>query len=753
MKLLALFLLTILSPGAAKAEDGYRLWLRYDRIDNPQLLQQYRSAILGVMVYKESPTLRVAAKELQNGLDGLLDQRISFMRNAIGWVGRGALIIGTPASSPLIARLHWDSALTPLRAEGFLIRHYTLNDQSGIAIVANTDIGVLYGVFHFLRLLQTHQSIQNPDITSIPALRYRVLNHWDNLDRTVERGYAGLSIFDWWTLPLYKDTRYTDYARANASVGINGSVINSVNASPIILTPAWLSKAAVLADIFRPYGIHVYLSVNFSSPMTIGGLPTADPLDPAVQAWWKKKADEIYTYIPDFGGFLVKANSEGQPGPQNYGRTHAEGANMLADALAPHHGIVIWRAFVYSETPEDRVKQAYNEFKPLDGKFRDNVLLQVKNGPLDFQPREPFSPLFGTVPNTPLMLEVQITQEYLGFSNHLVYLAPLFEECLNADTWTKGQGTPVSSTITGVAGVANIGNDINWCGHPFAQANWYAFGRLAWCAGRHTTAADPAQAGHDADASGIGRSLERPLSAAIADEWIRQTFSNTPGVVHTLKKIMLASREIAVDYMTPLGLAHIMGYSHHYGPAPWYDKASRADWNPVYFHKADSTGLGFDRTSSGSNALEQYAPGARSLWADKKDCPDNAVLWWHHVGWNDRLHSRRTLWEELCHKYYTGVDSVRWMQKCWDSLQPDASPKPGGIDPYRWQQVKMLLSIQQQDAVWWRNACLLYFQTFSRQPLPAGAEQPDHTLAYYENLQLYYAPGTANSGVPQKINP
>jgi alpha-glucuronidase len=456
------------------------------------------------------------------------------------------------------------------------------------------------------------------DITSIPALQYRVLDHWDNLNRTVERGYAGLSIFDWWTLPLYKDSRYTDYARANASVGINGSVINSVNASPIILTPAWLTKAAALADIFRPYGIRVYLSVNFSSPITIGGLPTADPLDPAVQAWWKKKVDEIYSYIPDFGGFLVKANSEGQPGPQNYGRTHADGANTLADALAPHHGIVIWRAFVYSESSEDRIKQAYDEFKPLDGKFRDNVLLQVKNGPLDFQPREPFSPLFGAVPNTPLMLEVQITQEYLGFSNHLVYLAPLFEECLNADTYTKGKGAPVSATITGMAGVANIGNDINWCGHPFAQANWYAFGRLAWCA---TSPTIPARLGHNADASGIGRALARPLSALIADEWIRQTFSNNPGIVDTLKKMMLASREIAVDYMTPLGLAHIMGYSHHYGPAPWYDKASRADWNPVYFHRADSAGLGFDRTATGSNALEQYAPGARTCGQISKGLP------------------------------------------------------------------------------------------------------------------------------------
>jgi alpha-glucuronidase len=718
--LLTLLLWAGLLPAMSKAEDGYRLWLRYDRINDPQLLQQYRSAISGLHFYATGSTLHAAYTELTNGLEGLLGHPIGELHGESGHVNEGTLLVGTPASSAPIGRLHWTDSLTRLGKEGFLIRHYTLDGKHGIAIVANTDIGVLYGVFHFLRLLQTHQSLQSLDTTSIPALRYRALDHWDNLNRTVERGYAGLSIFDWWTLPLYKDRRYTDYARANASVGINGSVLNSVNASPVILTPAWLTKAAALADIFRPYGICVYLSVNFSSPITIGGLPTADPLDTSVQAWWKKKVDEIYSYIPDFGGFLVKANSEGQPGPQNYGRSHADGANILADALSPYHGIVIWRAFVYNESSEDRVKQAYDEFKPLDGKFRNNVLLQVKNGPLDFQPREPFSPLFGAVPKTPLMLEVQITQEYLGFSNHLVYLAPLFEECLDADTYAKGKGTPVSSTITGVAGVANIGNDINWCGHPFAQANWYAFGRLAWGGGN---------------------------SAFIADEWIRQTFSNNAGVVDTLKKMMLASREIAVDYMTPLGLAHIMGYSHHYGPAPWYDKASRADWNPVYFHRADSAGLGFDRTPTGSNALEQYAPGARAQWANRKDCPDNSLLWWHHVGWNDRLHSGRTLWEELCHKYYTGVDSVRWMQKCWDALQFS------GIDNQRWQQVKMLLGIQQQDAVWWRDACLLYFQTFSRQLLPAGAERPDHTLAYYENLQLYYAPGTTNSGVPQKINP
>jgi alpha-glucuronidase len=734
----ALILITILASSSARAEDGYRLWLRYDRVGDSRLLQQYRNSISGIQLNGTVPS--PAAEELNKGLAGLLGRFTGEMHGESPAINEGTLLVGTPAPYNSISRLHWGDALARLGEEGFLIRNYTLNGRHGIAIVANTGKGVLYGVFHFLRLLQTQQPLQHLDIVSIPALAYRVLDHWDNLSRIVERGYAGLSIFDWFTLPLYKEKRYTDYARANASIGINGTVLNNVNASPLILTPEYLAKAAALADIFRPYGIRVYLSVNFSSPISTGGLKTADPLDPTVQDWWKKKADEIYRYIPDFGGFLVKANSEGQPGPQNYGRSHAEGANLLADALAPHQGIVIWRAFVYSESSEDRAKQAYDEFKPLDGQFHKNVLLQVKNGPIDFQPREPFHPLFGAMPNTPLMLEVQITQEYLGFSNHLVYLAPLFEECLTARTYTKVPaspsspaipGSPVSSTIRGMAGVANIGNDGNWCGHPFAQANWYAFGRLAW--GPDQPSATPRAASAPAPAA----------SATIADEWIRQTFGNKPGVVDTLKQMMLASREIAVDYMTPLGLHHIMGYGHHYGPAPWYDKASRADWNPVYFHKADSLGLGFDRSATGSNALEQYSPLARVQWADTKNCPDEWLLWFHHVSWNYHLHSGRTLWEELCHKYYTGVDSVRWMQKCWDAQR-------GNIDEERWQQVKMLLSIQEQDAVWWRNACLLYFQTFSRQLLPAGAELPDHTLDYYEKLQVYYAPGTSNTGIPQK---
>jgi alpha-glucuronidase len=713
MKRAALILLFLSRLSATQAEDGYRLWLRYDRIRDSQLLREYRKAITSFQFNGAF----VAQQELTTGLRSLLGTAPGEIYGESARFNDGCLIVGTPSTSPIIARLPGHDTLSRLGEEGFTIRSITLDGKKGIIIAAATAKGTLYGVFRFLRLIQTHHSLQALDITEIPAYHYRILDHWDNLNRFVERGYAGLSLWNWFTLPTYKDPRYTDYARANASIGINGTVLNNVNASPQILTPEWLAKAAALADIFRPFGIRVYLSVKWSSPIEIGGLKTADPLDTAVRHWWKDKVAEIYRYIPDFGGFLVKANSEGQPGPQNYGRTHADGANMLADALAPYHGIVIWRAFVYSASNEDRAKQAYDEFKPLDGQFKSNVLVQIKNGPIDFQPREPFHPLFGAMPNTPLLLEVQLTQEYLGFSNHLVYLATLFAECLNSDTHVEGKAPIVAATVSGIAGVANIGNDINWCGHPFAAANWYAFGRLAW---------NPAASPSD-----------------IADDWIRQTFTNDPAFVQPVKEMMLASREITVDYMTPLGLHHIMGYSHHYGPAPWYDKAPRADWNPVYFHKADTAGIGFDRTATGSNALQQYSPGARIQWEEAHTCPDRWLLWFHHVPWDWPMHSGRTLWEELCYKYYTGVDSVRWMQQTWDKLRRY-------IDEERWSEVNMLLDIQQQDAVWWRNACLLYFQTFSRLPLPPNREAPDHSLDYYEKIQLYFAPGTGSMGINLK---
>jgi alpha-glucuronidase len=712
MKKILVFIFLFSLSLAVYAEDGYRLWLRYDQIDDANLLQQYRNKISSLKFTSLSPVLLSAKEELLLGLQGLLDRKLSIQNN----ITEGTLLVGTFSEVTIHSYISAED-FTKIGKEGFIIRSVKGNQKNIIVIAGNTDIGVLYGCFHFLRLLQTHQSIDTLSVVSFPGIQLRMLDHWDNLSRTVERGYAGMSIWNWQKLPVYIDKRYKDYARANASTGINGVVLNNVNANAIILTKDYLIKVAALANVFRSYGIKVYLSARFSAPIEIGNLKTADPLDEQVKNFWKQKADEIYQYIPDFGGFLIKANSEGQPGPQNYNRTHADGANMLADALASHNGIVVWRSFVYSNSNEDRFMQAYNEFKPLDGKIKKNVLLQVKNGPIDFQPREPFHPLFGAMPQTPLMIEFQLTQEYLGFSTHLVYLAPLFKECLDADTYENGKGSTVSKiidgtledhNITGMAGVANIGSDINWTGHPFAQANWYALGRLAWD--------------------------HRLSSAEIADEWIRQTFTNDQYFIDTVKKMMLASREIIVDYMTPLGLHHIMGYSHHYGPAPWYNKAERADWNPVYFHKADSVGIGFDRTSTGSNALAQYAPEVRNAFADIHTCDEKFLLWFHHIPWTYIMHDGKSLWDELCYKYYAGVDSVKWIQTLWNDLK-------GKIDEERFEQVKMLLNIQYSEAIWWRNACILHFQTFAKMPIPKGFEQPDKSLEYYESLQFSYAPG------------
>jgi len=713
MKQWLLITFVILIYNSVSAEDGYRLWLRYNTIDNPAVLQQYRQQITGINCPADATKLIAANQELQTGLSGLLGKKV-LMQTA---VVNGTVMLGLPAHSTVIRKLVGDTALASLGDEGFMIRTLQYEGKAITLITANKEAGILYGAFHFLRLLQTQQSIQQLSITSVPKIKLRLLNHWDNLNRTVERGYAGCSIWDWQRLPGYIDQRYIDYARANASIGINGAVLTNVNANAILLTEEWLQKVAALAAVFRPYHIKVYLTARFSAPVEIGKLKTADPLNEEVRKWWKDKTDEIYKYIPDFGGFLVKANSEGQPGPQNYNRTHADGANMLADAMAPHGGIVMWRAFVYSsETPEDRFKQAYNDFKPLDGQFRKNVLVQVKNGPIDFQPREPFHPLFGAMPQTPLMMEYQLTQEYLGFATHLVYMAPLFKEVLDADTHAKSNGCTVAQivdgaadghTLSGMAGVSNIGSDINWTGHPFGQANWYTLGRLAW---------------------------DNTLtSAQIASEWLRQTFTNKQAFVDTVQQLMLASREILVNYMTPLGLHHIMGYGHHYGPAPWYNKAPRADWNPVYFHKADSVGIGFNRTATGSNALAQYQPAVRQQFENLATCPEAFLLWFHHVPWDYKMHSGKTLWETLCDKYYSGVDSVRWMQRSWDGMK-------NYIDAERFNEVKQLLAIQEQEAVWWRNACLLYFQTFSHKPIPAKYEQPDHTLGYYEELDFPYAP-------------
>jgi len=709
-KILLLFVLYQINSDL-KAEDGYQLWLRYELINEAQILKEYKESINCWMIQGESETLNAARNELQLGLNGLLGP----VKSVNSVEKDGILIAGTPKRSEIIASLNIKDKLINIEKEGYIIINTSVNNKKAIVIAANEDIGVLYGTFHFLRLIQTHQNIRELSIESSPKLKVRLLNHWDNLNRTVERGYAGLSLWDWEKLPDNISPRYTDYARANASIGINGTVLTNVNANALVLTEKYLVKVAALADVFRRYGIRVYLTARFSAPVEIGRLKTADPLDPDVIDWWRKKADEIYSFIPDFGGFLVKANSEGQPGPQNYGRSHADGANMLADALSRHGGIVMWRAFVYdNNVPEDRAKQAYNEFTPLDNKFRDNVLVQAKNGPIDFQPREPFHPLFGAMPNTPLIMEFQVTQEYLGFATHLVFLAKLYEECLKSDTYAKGKGSPVAKVIdgtlenkslTGMTGVSNIGTDRNWTGHPFAQANWYALGRLAW---------DPY----------LG-------SGEIADEWIRMTFSNDKEFVTRVNKMMLASREITVNYMTPLGLHHIMGRGHHYGPGPWVDRG-RADWTSVYYHRADSNGIGFDRSSEGSDAVSQYFPAVRDRFDNLETCPENLLLWFHHVFWDYKLKSGRTLWDELCYKYNEGVDSVRWLIAEWNKAE-------GIIDDERYEQVKSLLKIQEKEAKIWRDACLLYFQTFSKRPVPDPVEKPEHTLEYYKSLR--YVPG------------
>src|SRR6185295_13917894 len=568
-------------------------------------------------------------------------------------------LVGTPKSSSVIAGLKWERELSDLGPEGFRIRSVKLGRHTATVIASNGEIGALYGAFHFLRLLQTLQPIGNLNVIQKPRLTLRVLNHWDNLDGTIERGYAGRSLWNWSALPFTVDQRLRDYARANASIGINGSVLNNVNANSQNLSVEYLRKTAAIANVFRFYGVRVYLSARFSAPIELGGLKTADPLDSDVAAWWKKKADEIYLIIPDFGGFVVKANSEGQPGPRTYNRSHAEGANMLAAALAPHGGIVMWRAFVYDAKPGyDRAAAAYDNLQPFDGQFAPNVLLQVKNGPIDFQPREPFHPLFGAMPRTQVMPELQITQEYLGFSNHLVFLAQMWREFLDSDTHAKGPGSTVTKVVdgtlyrqrlTGIAGVANTGTSRNWTGYDMLQANWYAFGRLAW--NPHTS---PEQ---------------------IATEWTKMTLTHDANAVTTIVRLMLGSHEAVVNYMTPLGLHHLFWGGHHYGPAPWWDTEKRDDWNPVYYHKADAFGIGFDRTKTGSNTVSQYHLPVRREFSDLQRCPEKFLLWFHHVSWDHRMKSGRTLWDEMALHYQRGVDWVRATRATWATLDHALDPE------------------------------------------------------------------------------
>lgn len=677
MKLFKTTLFCVLFPVALMAETGHQLWLH-----------QGATSPVTVICKQHSPTLDLAINELK-----------------VGWQG-------TPGASVEL-QLKSDQAL---RSDGFRLL------PNGVR--ASTETGILYGVYELLRRQQTGQ-IPHEEVCN-PSYERRILNHWDNLDGSVERGYAGHSIF-WRSGPdafIVTDTDrrlWKEYARANASIGINGTVLNNVNASPDMLTEPVLGRVTAIAELLRPYGIKTYLSVKFSSPALIGGLPTSDPLNSEVISWWTDKVKEIYHLIPDFGGFLIKANSEGQPGPQDFGRTHADGANMLADALKPFGGIVMWRAFVYQSTDEDRARQAYNEFMPLDGRFRENVIIQVKNGPIDFQPREPFSPLFGATKQTQVMAELQITQEYLGHSVHLVYLATLWEEFLQSDTYQYGPGSTVARCtdgslhpqhLTALAGVANIGLDSNWCGHHFAQANWYAFGRMAW---------------------------NHSLSASqIADEWIKLTFrpvaddlnnrASKDGAgwnlhfLQPVRQMMLESREAAVNYMMPLGLHHIFAADHHYGPGPWWAPPGvRKDWTPPYYHQADTLGIGFNRTITGSKAVIQYAEPLQSLLNNPATCSERYLLWFHHLPWSYCMKSGHTLWEELCFTYDHGVKQVREFQIIWD--------KAGLLtDQQRFSEVQKKLREQSRNAQIWKDACLLYFQGFSGKPVPTEIERPVYQL-------------------------
>jgi alpha-glucuronidase len=669
------------------AEDGHNLWLRYKS-----------NGSVNVICKKTSPTLVIAKQELEQG-----------------WQGKDG------ASITLF--ITKDKAI---KDDGFKL--------SSNGVQANTELGILYGTYELLRCQQIGEPIKEEIFN--PTYERRLLNHWDNLDGTIERGYAGHSIF--WrngnnSLEVTEEDKilWREYARANASIGINGAVLDNVNASPLILSKVYLGRIKDIADVLRPYGMKTYLSVKFSSPSLIGGLKTSDPLDPEVIKWWKAKVKEIYSLIPDFGGFLVKANSEGQPGPQDFGRTHADGANMMADALSPFGGIVMWRAFVYSPKENDRARQAYAEFLPLDGQFSDNVIIQVKNGPIDFQPREPFSPLFGAMKKTSVMPELQITQEYLGQAIHLVYLAPMWEEFLLSDTYQEGNGSTVARctdgsiyphTHTAIAGVSNIGLDSNWCGHPFAQANWFAFGRLAW-----------------------NNTL---TSERIADEWLKLTFKQTApenkaettvlptewnlNFLKPVKQMMLQSREAAVNYMMPLGLHHIFAGEHHYGPGPWYaPKGLRPDWTPPYYHQADTNGIGFNRTQSGSNAVSQYHEPLNSKFNDVKTCPEIYLLWFHHLAWNYQMKSGRSLWEEICYHYESGLQQVREFQKVWDSVQPY-------VDWERFSLVQNKLRKQCINAQEWKDGCLLYFQQFSRRPIPYDIERPVNELDDLIKIRSFY---------------
>ncbi len=619
------------------SEDGYKLWLRYARLDG-LAADIYIREIRQVLVEGNSATADVIRKEMATALMSMLGSPVPVVQSSATGIDEGTVVIGTPSNSPTIRAISQGADLTKIGNEGFLIRPARARNRTVIAVVAEGEMGALYGAFHFLRLLQTQQPINRLDVSERPRVQLRMLNHWDNANGTIERGYAGNSLWQWADLPGKISPRYIDYARANASIGINGAVINNVNADVKFISAEYLPKVAALATVWRPYGVRLYLSVNFSAPVTSGGMKTADPLDKDVIAWWKAKAEEIYKLIPDFGGFLVKANSEGQPGPKDYGRNHAEGANVMADALAPHGGTVIWRAFIYDEDVDaDRAKRAYIEFTKLDGQFRTNVLIQVKNGAIDFMPREPFHPLFGAMKQTSVMAEIQATQEYLGQAKHLVYLGTMWKEFLDADTYAKGKGSTVGKVleggvypyrVTGIASVTNPGLNANWCGHHFSQANWYAAGRLAW---DYTRGA-----------------------ADIAEEWTRMTFTNDAQAVRTIRDMMMGSREAFVNYTMPLGLHHLIG-GDHYAPMPQNARAQRNDWTAVYYHQASVEAIGFDRTMKGDKAVGQYFPQVRDMFDSLATCPEIYLLWFHRCAWDYKLKTGKTLWEGLKEKYRLGA--------------------------------------------------------------------------------------------------
>ena len=674
-----LFLIvTLLLPAFAWAENGYNLWMRYEG---------GQEAIVSLdKGTQDSPTLRIAISELSQNWQN--NETITLQR-------------GTAGSKP----------------ESYSI----LRQGNSLQLTSATDAGLLYAAYHLLRLQQTEALsalTEETPLTETPDNDIRILNHWDNPNGTIERGYAGSSLWKWEVIPCKKKAgkevkwtqnqglrdRITQYARANASIGINATVLNNVNAKPLMLSLDMIGKAASIADVLRPYGIRVYLAVNFGSPHAIGGLATADPLNPEVIKWWKNKVDTIYRLIPDFGGFLVKANSEGEPGPMDYERTHVDGANMLADALAPHGGIVMWRAFVYAPGSKDRASQAYEEFMPLDGKFRDNVTIQIKNGPIDFQPREPISPLLLGMRHTRVMPEFQVTQEYTGHSIHTCFLAPMWKEFFHFRQMARGVQND-KQDMRLLAGVANIGDDLNWCGNDLAQANWYAFGRLAWD--------------------------ESLSSAQIAREFLMQTFTAEPRFLAPMTALLVNTRETVTRYMMPLGLHHIFAGGHHYGPEPWYaPQGAREDWLPRYYHRADKHGIGFERTRKGSSNTWQYPEPFRTMYDDINTCPENLILWFHHASWDHLMSDGHTLWESLCRTYEQGAREAEGFVEVWKAMKPY-------IDTERYEAIRWRFERQARDAWWWHDACILYFQQFSQRPIPADVTPARFRL---EDLMKYHLP-------------